>query len=258
MIISHANKFIFLHNPKVAGSAIRKAMEHLHDDETVFWHQKFMPALDRVVDAAHLTFHDLELVCAEKGQILHGYTCLTVVRNPYKRFMSSVAEFLRQHPEECHDHWNLDEWMMKNMDEANFRFNWKYIHFCPQHYFVPRIQLGLTSFVAHHERLEKDWETWTKMINVKSMVLPKVRVRPDQEIGLKSLSPFAIREINRVYHEDFRRFGFERIDDVEPPCSHYERVNSIHSPYSPVINREECNSGEKIAWDQQQHIQRWF
>lgn len=258
MIVSHKHKFVFLHNPKVAGSAIRKALEPFHDDDHTYWHQQWFEHLDRVCDAAHLTYHDLSRV---DSRIIHnGYTFLAVVRNPYKRFISSVAEFLRQHPEENFNNFVLDEWVMRNMDETNFRFNWKYIHFCPQHYFVPpTTEAGRTmeqSFVARHEKLDATWKTFlthafSKDGHGPEVELPKVRVRPDQDIGVRSLSPYVISQVNRVYRKDFERFGYEMLGPEQEPGSHFERVNGIHSPHLTAPEYERCTVGEQIAYRQQ-------
>lgn len=255
MIISHKHKWVFLHNPKVAGSAIRKALEHFHDDPTIFWHQKYFPQLDRVVDAAHLTYHDACLVVPCIRQ--NGYRFLMVNRDPYARFPSSVAEHLRQHPEQQTLDWNLDKWLSENMDETNFRFNWKYIHLCPQHYFAPGI--SEESYQVRHENLSSNWKDALAFLFreqeelFRDIELPHVRVRPDPEGTLKphQLSPLVVREINKLYHQDFYRFAFKMLfESGNPPDSHYERVNGIHSPYHARPDPTTCTPGELIAYRQ--------
>lgn len=248
MIISRKHRFVFVHNPKAAGSAIRKALEPYHDDDMKFWHQTHLSALDRVVDAAHLTLKDLKAINPE---LFYGnYKFFTVVRNPYERFLSSLAEFTRQHPEYKAD--SLDDWMDRYMDETNFRFNWKFVHFCPQHFFVLRTSQGI---YLKHQNLGLVWEDLTKLLlgaEHAAIELPKVRVRPDAQTGfaetkVEHLSERALSKINRIYHTDFETLGFEKIGPTDTGQTHYERVNGIHSPFLPVPPIENCTEGERIA-----------
>ena len=252
MIISHEHRFVFLHNPKAAGSAIRISLADLHDDPTEFWHQGYLPRLNRVVDLAHLTHHDLEL---QLDSSLRGYEFLTVVRDPYARFLSAVSEHQRQHGLESMD---LDEWIVSYMDETNFRFNWKYVHLCPQHYFVPTHYDGV--HVLRHEYLSREWKAFleaslNKEALKKVKPMPNTRVRPDaSKICLDTLTPFAIAEINRVYYMDFKRFGYpmrataSSITSLSRPATHYDRVNAIHSPFFCDVDPECLSPGEKIAY----------
>ena len=128
MIISHKHRFVFIHNPKVAGSAVRKAIEHLHDDPTVYWHQQYVPELERVVDASHLTLNDLKICRPD----LAGYTFFGFHRDTFKRYASAYYEHCRQHLAPA-GLTQINKWSDLVADETNFRFNWKYVHFCPQH-----------------------------------------------------------------------------------------------------------------------------
>ena len=253
MIISHEHNFVFLHNPKVAGSAIRKALEHLHDDQTVYWHQKFFSQLDRVVDAAHLTFHDFQAV--HPFLPANYFTFFVVVRNPYERFLSGVLEHGRQHNIKFRD-WRHIYWFIEGLSEAALRFDWKYIHLCPQHYFVPPNDVcGMGPgcvYVARHETLEQDWR-WLNSNLKMDLQLPKVRVRPDPEhddILLENMPGFVQAWINNAYFQDFQRFGYTMEGQPQMPNTHYERVNGIHSPYllRPAYSR--CTVGEQVAYNQ--------
>lgn len=247
MIVSHEHQLVFVHNPKVAGSAIRLAMEHLHDDEMKFWHQGFVPELDRVVDLAHITFKDL---LAFRPQC-KDYRVIGVIRDPYERFVSGLQEYMRQHSHPIED---INRWVNDYMDETNFRYNWKYVHLCPQHYFFDGAQ-DLT--LLQHENLGNIWSTFqagmkAKGIHIKD--LPTTRVRPDTgRLSVKHLSRYVIGAIGHVYHRDFLEFGFVKRsgEDVSKYLEHYERVNGIHSPYIHSPKYETLNEGEKIAYKQQ-------
>lgn len=255
MIISHKHKFVFMHNPKVAGSAIRKVLEHLHDDDMNYWHQGFVPELDRVVDLAHLTWREIIALRPE----VEEYDVMVVVRNPYDRFVSAVQECVRQHSLYFK---NIDDWVEEHTDETNFRWNWKYIHMCPQHYFVPTT--GKT-WMLKHEALGEEWASFQAQMvekNVAIADLPQgVRVRPDVPGTLRSkdLSDFATSIINTVYHQDFRMLGYQKreVPGTGYVFEHHERVNGIHSPYLPTPDYSTLNAGEQIAWQQQNSELMW-
>ncbi len=249
MIISHKHKFVFLHNPKVAGSAIRKTLEHLHDDDNEYWHQGYLPQLDRVVDLAHLTWREILMLRPE----VEGYECMVVVRNPYERFLSGLQECVRQHSLHFA---TIDDWLERHMDENDFRWNWKYVHLCPQHYFVPT---SSTTWVLKHDQLGTEWAQFQKQMADKGVTiadLPQgVRVRPDVPgtLTTQDLSAFAVANINRVYHHDFKLLGYDKNLQKHGGfvLEHHERVNGIHSPYLPPPEYRTLNAGEQIAWRQQ-------
>lgn len=247
MIISHEHRFVFIHNPKVAGSAVRKAIEHLHDDEITYWHQKFIPALDRVVDAAHLTMHDLTICRPD----LMGYTFFGFYRESYSRYASAFYEYCRQH-HPLDNPPDLNEWTKTEFDETNFRFNWKYIHFCPQHYFNPH---NYPAF-ANSKSL---WLDYTDIANnfdylvnevqgLAGCTLPIVRQRPDKHKDLVStMNQETKSRIDTFYVENDSEFTL-----TSNYTNHYEKINGIRSPHlkSPVFHI--LNSGELKAAETEQ------
>lgn len=253
MIISHKHKFVFLHNPKVAGTAIRQVLESLHDDDTNFWHQGFVPELDRVTDLAHLTWREIRRIRPE----VEDYESMVVVRNPYKRFLSGLQEHWRQHGCEMPHTGTeqIDSWLENHADETNFRWNWKYIHLCPQHYFVPPTG---TTWVLKHETLNTDWLAFQRSMAEKGVEIGNlpvgVRARPDVPgtLTVDNLSDFAIEVLNNIYHHDFKSLDYPRIGTDQssklPAWDHYERVNGIHNPYLPAPDKETLTDGERIAY----------
>jgi hypothetical protein len=254
VIISHEHKFVFVHNPKVAGTAIHQALEQFHDDPIQFWHQRFFRELDRVVDAAHLTLHDLKLV---RPQVFDGsYRFLTVVRDPYTRFVSAIAEHCRQHQTKVHSEFYPEvfkSWL-DNLDETNLRFNWKYIHLCPQHYFTPQVENDYHWVCAKNE-LKQNWRHIVAFLfreERSDIQLPTARVRADDSpLNLDYVLKYNEGLIERIYHQDFVQFDFDPKTCSREPRGHYERVNGIHSPYLEYPSSNICTLGERIALDQQ-------
>lgn len=251
MIISHKHKFVFIHNPKVAGSAVRKALEHLHDDPQTFWHQGYLPELERVVDLAHLTFNDLLKIRPQ----CKDYTVLAVWRDPYERFVSGMKEHARQHGVKIHTGKDRDALITK-MSDAVLRFDWKYVHLCPQHYFFRGVSTR-NLIPVYHKHLGETWhrvQTWFKERGDTVPDLSKERVRPDPSgsWSVDKLDEFTIQFINWMYHADFLFFSAEkRATDYDwLDLEHSDRVNSIHSPFLPLPALGTLTAGEKIAYEQ--------
>jgi hypothetical protein len=257
MIISRKHRLIFSHNPKVAGSAVRQVLASLHDHHIEFWHQNWYGEFGRVMDMAHIPIHDL-------GHALdvHGYKILVMVRDPYARFMSSIAEHCRQHEVILEDAATMNAWVHKHADEINFRFNWKYIHFCPQHYFVgTKCEVKVIKF----DLPEAGWAEAQRWLSTHFGIIvgDLPIVRSSNDVGYRSrfleedLDEKSISLINSIYHKDFEYFGYvKRTTDTHPPYlagSHYDRINSIHNPNLQVAPVHMFNPGELKAYNKKYH-----
>ncbi|WP_310673180.1 hypothetical protein [Burkholderia multivorans] len=59
MLYSDSLKFVFLHNPKSAGSSVRKALEPYDDSNGRYWHCTYSYQHARLVDQAHICAAEL-------------------------------------------------------------------------------------------------------------------------------------------------------------------------------------------------------
>jgi hypothetical protein len=90
-----------------------------------------VPLLGRVVDSAHLTLNEI----SARYPQLSGYSFFVVVRDPLSRLVSSIKEYNKQHTLGV---FHAEHSVLKELTFTNIRFDWKYVHFCPQHfYFKP-------------------------------------------------------------------------------------------------------------------------
>lgn len=94
MIVSHARKFIFFHNPKCAGTSLREALAAYHDDPVPFWGIHRAPYFGNLVDYAHLRSWELEALFPHIFAAAETYRSVIFVRNPYQRFVSSLDQLL--------------------------------------------------------------------------------------------------------------------------------------------------------------------
>jgi hypothetical protein len=244
MIISHRHKFLFSHNPKVAGTSVRKSLSHLHDSPIKNWHQNWEPVLDRVVDSAHIQIPDLRRLID-----LEEFHVFTLVRDPYERFFSSVSEHCRQHQVVIQDAPSLNAWIRMKLDEVRLRFDWKYIHFCPQHYFVdwhagsrfkiesPDDMAAFRSMLEFHTGFHLEEFEVARQANFK--------------FTMRDLDRRSLACINNLYALDFDMLGYPRIDSwFKLEHHHADRVTAIHSPYRKYPDPATLTPGEKIAYDQ--------
>lgn len=248
MIISNKHKFIFAHNPKVAGSAIRQTLVTLHDHPIEFWHQAWFREFGRVMDMAHVPLHDLSRILN-----LSEFQVLVAVRNPYTRFMSSIAEHCRQHDVDLgNDVGLMNQWVHSIVDESRFRFDWKYIHFCPQHYFAqaPRIKVVAFDLPGPAWRGVQRW--MKDDLDLEIGELPVVRSSADYKnrFQVSDLDSRSMALINRAYHRDFVAFNYPKAatDSVDLIFDHYDRINSIHHPGLDLLDPSTFTSGELKAY----------
>lgn len=96
MIVSHRYGFVFMHNPKVGGTSVRATIERFHDDETGFWGSD-PAARPAPVDRAHLGLDEVAAHYPGTWARMQDYAVFCLVRDPWGRFFSSLAEHSKLH-----------------------------------------------------------------------------------------------------------------------------------------------------------------
>lgn len=96
MIISKSRRFVFFHNPKVAGTSFRQAISEYHDFGRIFWGVEYSPFFQTNVDLAHLRTWELPCVAPGLFRTLDQYRSLVFLRNPERRFVSACFEHFRK------------------------------------------------------------------------------------------------------------------------------------------------------------------
>lgn len=90
MIVSDTRKFVFIHNPKCAGTTVRRALMRHDTTGNFFW--MFHEVDGRRIDKAHLPMTALAALFPEYFERLGRYFTFVVVRNPYSRVISAFNE----------------------------------------------------------------------------------------------------------------------------------------------------------------------
>lgn len=218
MIISKKHGFAFIHNPKACGTSVRNALSKYHDHPINFWHQGWLKSDGRVVDLAHLAAVDW-LQYVPKGTRTFGF-----VRDPYTRFKSAMAEFQRRHGAEFSVVQTLNA-----LNPASIRWDWRFIHFCPQHYFFYFDGVRVVDSIFRMENIHNDWEPLTASLGIES-TLPKSRVSPESEF---EVTDNIRRLVEHLYYRDFimlnQLFG-SPVVSTPTPFHYSQRVEAIHTP----------------------------
>jgi len=251
MIISKAKKFIFIHNPKVSGTTIRNQLEKYHDVSVQFWHQVFFTPEHRVIDLAHPTASQLPYLF-EKVQIDPSeFTSFGFVRSPYTRFASALIEFNRRHGQEF-----AGIPIEHLLTEGNIFYDWRFIHFCPQHLFFANTGAG-ANLIGHYESLDHDVATINKTLGLDIDLTVNSRPSPPH----RPLTEDQIRLVNRLYYKDFKVFGYSMHDtraDLQKCLDFYSyRVKALKDPGFAAlvdINTAPYSDREWLAVNQPTHI----
>jgi hypothetical protein len=223
MIISRNHGFAFIHNPKAAGTAVRKALEPFHDVSVEFWHQGWYEKQSRIIDLAHPTT-DIWTAIPE----LEGLTTFGFVRDPYDRFESSIKEFERRHSKEL-GRMTKDR-VLELLTPANIRYDWRFIHFCPQHFFFYLGNKCMVDKICRLENFDADWMSVNALIGNKfPSQVAKARVsHEDPDFDLLDYED-VLQHVNRLYLRDFLLFGY-KMDGGLDVSHHSSRVEVIHDP----------------------------
>lgn len=154
MIVSHARKFVYFHVPKCAGTSFRQSLFPFHDDETTFWYRHHDAYFDREVDYAHMRLWELNVLFPRIFDALPEYDTLALIRNPYNRFISSLAQHLTAfHPDL--DYYACDrdvlfdyarQFISNELDIDRVSSNARFVHFSLQTWYV---FLGARRHVRH-------------------------------------------------------------------------------------------------------------
>jgi hypothetical protein len=95
MIVCHKKKFIFIHNPKAAGTSFRMSISGYHDHPREFWGTSPDNFFCTTVDLAHLRSWELPIVAPGVYEHFQEYTTLAFARDPEQRFISAAFEHFR-------------------------------------------------------------------------------------------------------------------------------------------------------------------
>jgi hypothetical protein len=219
MIISDEKKFIFLHNPKAAGTSVRKLLIDQYDTrQNFFWGLYKGGTLNRTIDKAHMSLADFKVLFPGDFDLLDEYFVFAFVRNPFERYVSSFFEFVRHHRKDL----NLTELSMEqivemledftraNVDANSIRYDVRFRHFIPQHQIIYCENKCKVDYIGRVEILNAEIGRIKKIIGVDiNSGVPYRNKQAQRFNGLHStMSERMRKKIIDLYEKDFWYFGF--------------------------------------------------
>lgn len=251
MIISDKKKFVFIHNPKTAGTSLREALKEYHDRDSSYWHHLEDIYLDRVIDKAHITMRDF--VYMPDYSSIDEYFSFGFVRNPYDRFYSAFQFYKKQYDVSI----GFNDFS-KTLNDISIRYDWRLIHFCPQYAFFYYGNKCKIDFIGRFENIKTDVLLVSSIIGV-DIDIGKSNVSDNNKpIYIDNYNESTIRIVNKLYEKDFALFHYQKIipngtnNYIENhKDSVYESVilTKSHKPYDQIDILLKINKEQKISLD---------
>lgn len=249
MVISHSRKFIFIHNPKAAGSSLRRALLRYACDD-FFWDYISLPERGAMLfDKAHPLAADWPFF-ADLDRNRH-YFVFGVRRNPYSRFFSAYFEHLRflesarpKSPEWlAHDLETRMPELLRHIADAGA--NHATIHLVPQcEFFFDGLKF-LPDMLCDFETLERDIGVIAGILGI-TIPLEHVNRRTSrQDFGLPPLTQDLLDAINGTYARDFDRLGYDVIGHVDDLNSLLPAPRERPKPQWQLFGRARIPQGDE-------------
>jgi len=246
MLISKKFKLVYVHIPKCAGIGLRKKLTDLDPDCINFWSWEWDKKLSRYIDKAHMALSDC-LHYKDIRDALRDYFVFTIVRNPYERFFSATDEHIYQHdiPRNKYIYGEI----LESLDPTKIRYNAKYVHFCPMHYFTHIGNKCIVDEIYYLDSLDYGLTRLCQIAEINpKLIFPfsvhNIKSGDHRENIYSLLRPDHINTINTLYDRDFFLYGFQKIDpDLLGEFS--EAIKASHSNWPDLCWRIQGNGNPR-------------
>jgi len=206
MLISHAKRFIFIHNPKAAGTTFRTAINPLHDDRVVYWGFVENPFFQMRMDTAHLRSWEMPIVAPDIFSLMDDYRTLAFVRDPLERFLSACAEFFRSaRPQSRFQHWPargkrmlIQRLIRSGVIQSGVLANYRYVHFSPQVWFTHLGQRRIVRQIVHIRPGNDDLAEGFAYLGLPYVKVPPVNVT--RNVDWSAVASQEIKDFVRIFY----------------------------------------------------------
>ena len=214
MIVCHARRFIFFHNPKCAGMAFRDALKDYHDDPFSFWGIYTAPYFRNQLDHSHLRLWEMQAQFPRVFACAETYNTVIFVRDPFQRFLSAVNEHMKKFQQQidlaamepAQRVGVVEQFIGKALHVARITTDWRFVHFSPQLWF-----LSLGGRVTPRHIIPMDPGGGFARTALDRLGLPALdvaRVNPSPVNLSAALASPAVRAFVRAFYaEDFAFFA---------------------------------------------------
>ncbi|NHN89145.1 sulfotransferase family 2 domain-containing protein [Acetobacter conturbans] len=204
MIVLEDEKTIILHTPKCGGKALRQAFSSIAS-EGPWWDWTWLRATGEWVDQAHVPLDVLRQT--KLWDYIENYTIIAVVRDPLPRFMSSLAEHMRQHRKR-----DVLQ-VLDELDEVRISHDPRYIHFIPQNRFTHTGNKRRADFIVRTESLPEDLRAVGMICGMSQEFFNAVDELPpmprsEKKSGNPAFQEKILSALLRFYKRDYILFGY--------------------------------------------------
>jgi hypothetical protein len=142
MIVSDKHKFVFIHIPKCGGTTLRVGIKKFDDTDGFFTNIKDNPDYGKL-NYVHLPLFMIKKLYPDTFSKILDYDSIAFIRNPYKRFSSSLAQHIREY-RNCEITHLSNKRILEIAHEVvdtlkAYKYNllpYEYIHFQPQEDYI--------------------------------------------------------------------------------------------------------------------------
>jgi len=220
VLISHRHRFAYFVVPKCASATLRQSLAPFAD---IGW-----PVTNY---QQHMTLADFART--DLAAKVEGYFRFTFVRNPYDRLYSGYLQ--DRHAGENYGRWikakkpifdvigdDFPRYFREYVQKADIVSDWRWICFCPMSEFAYADGRNVLDFVGHAETLETDLSALGERLGLQIAKAPDENVRRGHCTVRPKYLPHYDREtiaaVNRLYADDFTRFGYDMVDPDDVPA----------------------------------------
>lgn len=222
MIISDSHEFVFLHNPKAAGTTVRRSLKQWDTRNDFYWGIVLDRSANWNVDKAHLPLHVLARLFPADHERVHRYFSFGFSRHPVTRFISAFNERFPEVYQSLTDAvLSQDEYASKLNEYCERmliagQWNPSYTHATPQFpLFYDGVRCAADLIIPVEDPRPK--------LNLLARLLSEVGVavracfadhaerkneRQTRFSAAEVLSPASLKALEHFYERDFEAFGY--------------------------------------------------
>ena len=175
--------------------------------------------MNRRVDKAHMALDDLKVLFPGDYKLFKKYFVFCFVRNPYERYVSSFAEYLKHYQKEIklasierQQFLNLiEDFSLSEINQERIRYDFLLRHFIPQYSVIFSGIKCKADYVGRIENIDQDIKKIKKILNLDDFVRLGESNKQTRKLGeLYNELPIRVRDIiKRLYEKDFMYFNYD-------------------------------------------------
>lgn len=220
MIVSDTENFVFVHNPKCAGTTVRDRLRKFDTTNNFFWGSSQING--HRVDKAHMPVYILCDAFPKHYDRLLKYFSFSIVRNPYTKVVSAfnetnkdLFEGARSKTPEAVERYRsaLNDFILQMNENDVSGWSFDHRHFVRQkdlcfigHKCVIDIILKIEDWPNCLERLEP----FAPKVKTELEAASRRNTRRLPSNPIEYLNAESVKRINDIYKDDFSCFGYAK------------------------------------------------